>query len=365
MPGYEQQFATIVINPGGAFGNNLSSVHEYAVFCIPSGKDLVKGRPLTAAELASYSRKDSEGAYDIERLRKRGTESLRADRVSMFYAVFVDEKSLCPVSVGPEMKLDEKPVTSAKDGKIPVFPFDERGVERRWGVGRDTMLREIESGNIIAERDRNGIIKLYKKARPKGSRRLDTVWTSSEYSAGDYGSRLVNSILGKANAFPFPKSLYAVRDTIASVCHKRPNALILDFFSGSGTTFHATALLNAEDQGARRCILVTNNEVAERRANELEAEEVFPGNPAFEANGIAELVTWPRCKYAVEGRCGDGSDLSGAYLDGRSCSAGLSENVEYFRLDFLDPDEVARGDAFKAIVPILWMMAGCRGNVKI
>ena len=362
LPSYEQQIATIVINPGGSFGNNLSSVHEYAVFCIPSGKDLLKGRALTAAELAAYSRKDSEGNYDIERLWKRGIESLRADRVSMFYAVFVDEKTLLPLAVGPEMKLDEKPVTSAKEGRLPVFPIDEKGVERRWGCGRDTMLREIESGNIIAERDRNGMVKLYKKARPKNSRRLNTVWTNSEYSAGDYGSRLVNSILGKANAFPFPKSLYAVRDTIASVCQSRPNALVLDFFSGSGTTFHAVALLNAEDGGSRRSILVTNNEVAEKRASELHAKEVFPGSTNFEEDGIAESVTWPRCKYVVEGRREDGSEIPGTYSDGRKLSSGFDENLEYYRLDFLDPDEVARGDAFKAIVPILWMVAGCLGE---
>ena len=78
----------------------------------------------------------------------------------MFYAVYVDEKTLRPLAVGPEMKLDEKPVITAKEGRVPVFPIDERGVERRWGCGRDTMLREIEAGNIIAERDRNGILKL-------------------------------------------------------------------------------------------------------------------------------------------------------------------------------------------------------------
>ena len=43
-------------------------------------------------------------------------------------------------------------------------------------------------------------------------------------------------------------------------------------------------------------------------------------------------------------------------------SEGFDENLEYFRVNFLDPDEVARGDAFKAIVPLLWMVAGCRGE---
>lgn len=62
--------------------------------------------------------------------------------------------------------------------------------------------------------------------------------------------------------FPFPKSLYAVHDTIRFFVANKPNALIVDFFAGSGTTLHAVNLLNAEDGGKRRCIMVTNNEVS-------------------------------------------------------------------------------------------------------
>ena len=362
LPEFEQQIATIVINPGGTFGNNLSAVHEYAVFCIPHGKDLIKGRALSESELGLFNRNDDDGNYILERLRKRGIESLRADRVSMFYSVFVEEATLRPLGVGAEMPLHEKPCLEAKDGRVPVFPIDEKGVERRWGCGRDTMLREVKAGNIIAERDKRGLIKIYKKARPKETRRLNTVWTNSEYSAGDYGSRLVNSIMGKANAFPFPKSIYAVRDAIASVCQHRPNALILDFFSGSGTTYHATALLNSEDHGHRRCILVTNNEVAEKDGKELNTQGVFAGDPDFESIGIGDAITWPRCKYVTEGKRSDGTQLDGAYSNRKKLLEGFDENLEYFRVDFLDPDEVARGDAFKAILPILWMVAGCSGE---
>src|SRR5437773_134348 len=113
--------------------------------------------------------------------------------------LFMLMKKTCVLFPLAPKKMNEKPETYAKKGKIPVYPIDEKGVERRWGVGHHTMLREIESENIIAERDKNGVIKIYKKARPKDSRRLNTVWTNSEYSAGDYGSRLVNAILGKAN----------------------------------------------------------------------------------------------------------------------------------------------------------------------
>lgn len=89
------------------------------------------------------------------------------------------------------------------------------------------------------------------------------------HDAGAYGSDLVSHIVGKSRAFTFPKSLYAERDSIKMVVGNNPNALIVDFFAGSGTTLHAVNLLNAEDGGNRRCVLVTNNEVANEDAEIL------------------------------------------------------------------------------------------------
>ena len=62
--------------------------------------------------------------------------------------------------------------------------------------------------------------------------------------------------------FPYPKSLYAVHDAIRFITKEKKDAIIVDFFAGSGTTLHAVNLLNAEDNGHRRCIMVTNNEVS-------------------------------------------------------------------------------------------------------
>jgi adenine-specific DNA-methyltransferase len=44
---------------------------------------------------------------------------------------------------------------------------------------------------------------------------------------------------------------------------------------------------------------------------------------------------------------------------------GFCENLEYLRLDFLDPHEVAYGKQFEAIVPVLWLMAGAQGGLMI
>ena len=167
---------------------------------------------------------------------------------------------------------------------------------------------------------------------------------------------------GVTTKFPFPKSLYSVADCLKVSGADNPKALILDFFAGSGTTFHATALLNSEDGGRRRCILVTNNEVNEKVAKELNEKGIFAGQPEFEEYGICEAVTWPRCKYVINGKRDDGTELPGKYLNDLEMKQGFEENIEYFRIDFLDPHEVAYGEKFEAILPILWLMAGAQGK---
>jgi adenine-specific DNA-methyltransferase len=108
--------------------------------------------------------------------------------------------------------------------------------------------------------------------------------------------------------------------------------------------------------------------VDEERAKHLLKSGVHPGEKAYEAEGICEAVCWPRCKYAIQGSRDDGTKLEGVYqikrADGEEIplKEGFFENIEYFRLEFLDPHHVARGDAFQAVLPILWLMAGCRGK---
>jgi len=172
---------------------------------------------------------------------------------------------------------------------------------------------------------------------------------------------MLREILGPTT-FTYPKSPYAVRDTLQTILARKMDALVLDFFAGSATTYQAVAMLNNADGGHRRAILVTNNELDEARANSLSKKCVFQGDEEFEQWGVAERIAWPRCKFITTGTRDDGTTLDGEDLDGHKLSNGFLENIEYFRLDFLDPDEVARGESFKAIIPILWMVAGCRGE---
>ena len=130
-----------------------------------------------------------------------------------------------------------------------------------------------------------------------------------------------------------------------------PDAVVLDFFAGSGTTAHAVLEMNAEDGGRRQAILVTNNEVGIAAAKRLRAAELHPGQPEWERHGVFEAVTRPRVEAVVAGRP----------LAGGRQAPGLPANVEFFRLTYLDPNLVRRGREYEHIAPLMWLEGGATG----
>lgn len=180
----------------------------------------------------------------------------------------------------------------------------------------------------------------------------------------------------------------------------KPDALILDFFAGSGTTLHAVNLLNAEDSGHRRCIIVTNNEVSDDEAKKLRAKGIHPGDVEWESLGVAQYVTWPRTVCSIMGCDVKGKPLTGDYgvevedyvIDEESAivskttgkplkttvykktvkqlypslaqmkkADGFKANAAFFKLGFLDKNAVALGRQFKELLPVLWLKAGAHG----
>lgn len=188
-----------------------------------------------------------------------------------------------------------------------------------------------------------------------------TVWNKVSHNAGWHGSKLLAKML-LDRKFPYPKSLYAVEDALKVVLQKE-DALIVDFFAGSGTTLHAVNLLNSEDGGKRRCIIVTNNEVGETERKVLEKKGLQPGDPEWEREGIARYVTWPRTVCSIQGKDIKGNPLEGNYLGSeRPMSKGFEANAIYFQLGFLDKNAVALGRQLSELMPILWLKAGAKGE---
>lgn len=230
------------------------------------------------------------------------------------------------------------------------------------------MQKYIDDGAIVvtgrSKRAKQQWVLNHRVQRESATKRLKSVWWERRHDAGAHGSDVVTAYLGRTGAFPFPKSVYAVRDALAAVVAERPHALVLDFFVGSGTTTHAVALLNAADQGRRKSMVVTNNEVDEEVARRLNKKGIFRGDAAFEEQGIFESVTRPRVESVVRGSRPDQSVVDGAHTwaDRRLYAEGFEENIAFFRLDYLDPDVVSVGRQYTAIAPLLWLAAGSVGE---
>lgn len=149
--------------------------------------------------------------------------------------------------------------------------------------------------------------------------------------------------------FPYPKPVFLLKYLLSLA---PADAVILDFFGGSGTTVEAVMRLNEEDEGSRECVLVTNNELSADVASTLRADDLRPGDVEWERLGVHESVAKPRISSVATGRRSDGS----------SHGPGLRANVEFFNLTYGAPLLVSSNREFAAIAPLLWMRAGSTGR---
>lgn len=326
-------------------------------------------------------------------LVRRGATGKRSARPNLFYPIFFRKTDGKYAGVGKPLPLEqdrfENPVP---DGCFAVYPIASNGDEGAWGASRETFLKkvakgyirfgkwipgsevrsvhqlqsgpikDIESGKIpVLGHDDDGALILgnYDKTVQPMS-----VWFRSSHTAGDHGASMLRNVI-PGHAFPYPKSLYAVEDALRFFVADKPNALVLDFFSGSGTTAHAVMRLNHQDGGRRRCISVTNNEVSVDEEKHLTSQSFRQGDPEWEALGICDYVTKPRIKAAITGITPDGDPIKGDYkfTDEFPISDGFDENAIFFDLTYEEPDLVELGGAFERIAPLLWMRAGCRGRI--
>lgn len=324
-------------------------------------------------------------------LRREDLESVRGTRPRQFYPVFVSKDSSRVHSVGEPLPV-EVPIDGfpAPSGLVAVFPVREDGLEMEWGLTGASLMRAAEDGfvRVTPGNDKQPFIISYLTApniakirsgellvagaREDGSKivvavggkssRPKTVWMESRHSAGDYGTKLVSLLLG-GRRFPFPKSLYAVEDAMRFFVTDKPSAVVLDFFSGSGTTAHAVMRLNHNDGGRRQCISVTNNEVAADEQSALMQRGLRAGDPDWERCGICDYITKPRVQAAITGKTPDGEPINGAYkfTDEFPMAEGFEENAEFFTLTYETPVSITHNRAFERIAPLLWLRAGSRG----
>ncbi len=259
FPEYKIDCVTIIHNPRGVQGKNFSFCHEYAYFIYPNdGKRYIGNIVRTNPSLRN--------------LRDNGGESLRENARNCFYPFLVKESEIVEFGeVPPEDYHPTSQTVYRRDGLIEVWPIDGSGTERKWRYSVNS-VPEIIDKIRIKEKDGNLQIFIYKDMD-----RYKTVWTDKRYDANEYGSKLLRKIINRGD-FPFPKSLYNTKDCISAICAERKNAIIVDYFAGSGTTVHAVMEINKDDDGNRQCIVCTNNE-----------------------NNICEEITYPRISKVMNG----------------------------------------------------------------
>lgn len=378
LPEAEIQRVTMVVNPKGNTQNQFSRVDEYAFFCFHGGANVVDGPDSGLGDIAN-----AEPVWGM--LMRRGSNSLRKDRPTMFYPVIVDTKTDKIIGAGQALEPDAaRSSVRAKRGTRLVWPIRTDQTEGRWQIGRERLLEQLAEGTVklgsrggiqyVSEKGRKGIkdgsVETMGTAAD-GSLQLrwntrtttpKTVWYRAAHNAATHGTDLLTALLGERDRFPFPKSVYVTKDAIRAAIGDRPDAVVLDFFAGSGTTMHAVALLNADDGGTRQSIMITNNEVSVDEAAALRKQGLNPGDDEWEKLGICQNVTRPRIEAAISGRTPAGAPIAGDYVGSELPMAdGLLENAEFFDLTYEDPDRISLGHKFEAVAPLLWMKAGSRG----
>lgn len=384
------QMTTIVINPNGvARSAELARVEEYAYFCF-----FGEAGPAAAIDsLLDQGTKQKSGVR-WEWLMRGGSNSRRADRPNLFYPIYIDENSEEIAEVGDPIPLNMSTThVPNREGLLTLWPIRVSGEEANWrtspeylrellaagharlGVrdkksGRWSVLylgkaqiARIASGEIsVVGRNKKGYLEL--QADPDSIRRsVKTVWNRPQHSAGEHGSRLLRDLLPH-RPFPFPKSLYAVEDALRIAVDEKPEAVVLDFFSGSGTTAHALMRLNRQDGGRRQCISITNNEVSADEQLKLRKDGLRPGDSEWEKRGICDYVTKPRIRAAMTGLTPEGEPIKGDYkfVDEFPMSDGFEENAAFFTLTYESKWLVGVDRAFTAIAPMLWLRAGATGS---
>lgn len=388
------QMVSVVIKAGGVSrGSEFNRTNEYIYFVL-FGEASPTAITLSEEWLGGV-KNTTKNDIRWREFRRTSSGSLRRDRPHSFFPIFVYEDGSAIHSVGePYYGTDYTNDVVPPEGTKAIWPLFPDGREGRWQVSKDNILAMKDKGYVrMGKFTQNGISMSYlsegeqKKVengnykivghRKDGSIVTDnsdyvpafipgTIWQISSHDATENGTKLLAKLLGPSR-FSYPKSLYAVHDTIRFFVSNKPNALIVDFFAGSGTTLHAVNLLNAEDGGHRRCIMVTNNEVSEQEAKTLTKQGYKPGDDEWERLGIARYVNWPRTVCSIEGHDVNGQPLKGEYLgtDHRQMKDGFEANCIFFKLDFLDKTQVALGRQFRELLPLLWMKAGSIGPCPI
>ena len=390
FPEAQLQTVTCVINPSGASGDGFSRVDEYLFYVFIGDAEPAPWVDNMLVDVDHDSR--VIGGLSWESFLRSGRGNVRSARPNLCYPIVIDRETRRIVDVGSPLQgpddarpreIDGNPVAwpVRNDGSLGMWRRDAAAlrdlVEKGYAyvssenTQRGTFsikyllagtIRRIEAGEIEVSRtgEAGQVIGV---ADDRRLRVAKTVWNRTSHNAGKHGTDLLRLFIPRRR-FPYPKSLYAVEDSVRFAVADKPDAIVLDFFAGSGTTAHAVMRLNKQDGGRRQCISVTNNEVSAEEQAELRRRGLRPGDPEWERHGICDYITKPRIQAAITGLTPEGEPIRGDYrfTDEFPMAEGFEENAEFFTLTYESRLPLAHHRSFERIAPLLWLKAGAQGR---
>lgn len=268
---------TILINPKGRQHEKFFSASTE--YMLVYAKDITKAQfeqvTLDDEVARTFDQQDQQGKFRWQSFARIRTSTSRENKPAFYY----------PIYVSPDL---QHITTESTDGYVPVYPVSN-GKDYSWKTKLDTFAERLADGQFRAYKDSNGRIEIQHKYREQQV--LKNLWTDKKYFPEFQGTNLLKKIVGEGK-FSYPKSLYAVMDTVKLM--SSGDDIVLDFFAGSSTTGHAVLELNAIDGGNRRFILAEQIE----KHYDVGVERIAKVTKALNTN--AETTCFELKKYNQE-----------------------------------------------------------------
>ena len=282
-------------------------VHEYVICYAKQIDNFVSGKIDTEVKYKFYD-EEKKLHYNLQLLRKWGDNSRRADRPNLYYPIYYNPKT-------ENLSIERK-----TDDDIEIFPMLDKDNEGCWRWGKSTMDDGFKN-NLVCVKLTKGEYIPYEKLMEEPDEQTNKLYTSwIDDVDNSTGAKLLKKIV-KADAFKYPKATDLIYKLIKMATDNK-DALILDFFAGSGTTGHAVLDMNLDDGGKRTCILCQLNETT-------------PTTP----NGIAYDVTSKRMKRIMTGECYDGNKD----FEWIKINSPYGENLEVVEINEVSNFETTKG----------------------
>lgn len=276
-----------VINhhPQGSPKANISRTHEYSIMAVPKSPDFVRTpRALDKSNERPFMRSGT------------GNNNFRHGRPKSFYAILVDPANGSIIGLEEPPQDDKYPKSKTKDGYVRIYPIDGSGNERVWRKTYKSAIKAVSKDIVFSKQNKTGYSLFERvfidRVKPTSN------WFDSKYNAGTHGTSLLTNLFGNAGLFAYPKSLYAEMDIIDTVVYDDDEAIVLDYFGGSGTTAHSILNLNRADEngGKRRYILIEMgeqfNDVILPRVKKVVFSENWKNGQAQEGKGISHFAKY-------------------------------------------------------------------------